>query len=216
MNLLKEEAWRLKIKMTISKTYEIQFPREKRRRRKTFQSAIIINRAKGRGATRIIYVIAYNRKPYNAEAALRSIRNATNVRRVEIATRETSAEPWCTRWIIIGFDPGKTEFSKNWLLHRGESSPKGLQIAAWPKRSRKWHTVLEIMGEIAEFRVLDDRPWDWFHGAHSQDPRHVRVGQAGQKSDLSYLVRRASAPYVACAGGHASNHQSWRIRHRVL
>lgn len=72
------------------------------------------------------------------------------------------------------------------------------------------------MGEITEFRVLDDRPRDWFHGAHSQDPRHIRVGQAGQKSDLSYLVRRTSAPYVARAHGHASDHQSRRIRHRVL
>lgn len=134
------------------------------------------------------------------------------MRRVEIATRETRALNALGELSSVSIVE-KLNFRKTRCCG---SSPKGLQIAAWPKRSRKWHTVLEIMGEIAEFRVLDDRPWDWFHGAHSQDPRHVRVGQAGQKSDLSYLVRRASAPYVACAGGHASNHQSWRVRHRVL
>ena len=95
-------------------------------------------------------------------------------------------------------------------------SPKGFQIAAWPKRSRKWHTVLKIMGEITEFRVLDDRPRDWFHGAHSQDPSYVRIRQARQKSDFSYLVRRTTGSNVAGASGNASHHQSRSISHHVL
>lgn len=95
-------------------------------------------------------------------------------------------------------------------------SPKGFQIAAWPKRSRKWHTVLKIMGEITEFRVLDDRPRDWFHGADSQDPSDVRVGEARQKSHFSYLVRGTTGSNVAAASGHASHHQSRSICHHVL
>ncbi|CAL7940310.1 unnamed protein product [Xylocopa violacea] len=87
---------------------------------------------------------------------------------------------------------------------------------ARPKRSRKWHTVLKIMGEITEFRVLDDRPGDRLRGADSQDPSHVRIGQAGQESDFSHLVRRATGTDVAAARWYPSHHQSRGVRHDVL